>query len=217
MVDQTGEKLVGSVLNFDSDVIATGITEAEYMEKYAEHFCEWVNGSVIKLSPVTDDHDEITRFLATWLAAFFELRPIGIVRQSPFVMKITPDSPAREPDLQVILHEHKDRLTKTRTVGAADLVIEVVSRESSARDYGDKFVEYETGGVPEYWLIDPLRREPHFYVLNSEGRYNSRPLNAEGQYESVVLPGLRLPVELLWADSLLGPLAIAQQMLALLA
>lgn len=217
MVDQMGEKLVGSVLSFDGEIIATGVTEEEYMEKYAEHFCELVDGKVIKLAPINSDHDEITRFLSTWLATFLELRPIAAMRRAPFVMKLPLTGSLREPDLQVILHEHTDRQTEICAIGAADLVVEVVSPESSARDYGDKFVEYETGGVPEYWLIDPLRREPHFYVLNSEGRYNSRPLNAEGEYESVVLQGLKLPVELLWLDSLPGPLAIAQQMLALLA
>ena len=47
----------------------------------------------------------------------------------------------REPDIQMILDEHRNRLTRTQVEGAADLVVEVVSEESTSRDYGDKFAE----------------------------------------------------------------------------
>lgn len=77
----------------------------------------------------------------------------------------------REPDLLFVAQEHLDRLQETYLDGPANLVVEVVSPESLARDRGAKFVEYEAGGVPEYWLLDPLRRWAEFYCLGEDGRY----------------------------------------------
>ncbi len=34
-------------------IVATEISEQEYLDKYAEHHCEWVNGTVIKMAPAT--------------------------------------------------------------------------------------------------------------------------------------------------------------------
>lgn len=182
----------------------------EYMEKYAADFYEWADGVVLKISPVTDVNNIITLFLVNFFSTYFELRPIGLLLQAPFVLKITPDGPAREPDIQIVLHEHAERVKKTRVEGKADIVIEVVSEESAARDYGQKFVEYEAGGIPEYWIIDPLRRETKFYRLSSEGRYASQSFNAD--YETPLLPGLRVPVSWLWQTTPPGPIAIVQKM-----
>ncbi len=47
------------------------------------------------------------------------------------------------------------KLLKELGIGMADLVIEVVSDDSVARDRADKFYEYQTAGIQEYWIIDP--------------------------------------------------------------
>jgi Uma2 family endonuclease len=47
----------------------------------------------------------------------------------------------------------------------ADLAVEIVPTESRLRDRGQKLAEYEMGGVREYWIIDPERRQAAFYVL----------------------------------------------------
>lgn len=147
------------------------------------------------------------RCVSNWLEIYLSLRPVGELREAPFVMKI---ATRREPDLQVILNEHLDRLYPTYLEGAADLVIEVVSEESTTRDYGEKFAEDEAAGVAEYWIIDPLRQEAHFYSLSADRRYTRRVADAEGQYTSRVLPDLRLPVGLLWANPLPAPLEIGE-------
>ena len=74
----------------------------------------------------------------------------------------------------------------------------VTSPESVHRDRGEKFLEYETAGVREYWLVDPLRREGVFYQLGEDGRYHPSPIDADGWYHSLVLPGFRLRVGWLW-------------------
>ncbi len=57
-------------------IIATGVSEAEYMERYAEQFCEWVDGNVIKMSPVHERHDKLAHFVE----AFFAIKPVEPVK-----------------------------------------------------------------------------------------------------------------------------------------
>jgi Uma2 family endonuclease len=121
-------------------------------------WAEWVNGEVIILSPASKRHQDLAFFLAALLRLFVEARQLGFVVTAPFQMKIGADLPGREPDILFISREHLDRFRDTYLDGPADLVVEIISRDSRARDRGDKFYEYEQGGVREYWLLDDLRR-----------------------------------------------------------
>ena len=84
--------------------------------------------------------------------------------------------------------------------GPADLVIEIISPESRARDRGEKFYEYEQAGIPEYWLLDPMRKQAEFYQLK-DGIYQSVQMK-DNVYQSQVLTGLWLSVSWLWQEPL---------------
>ncbi len=127
----------------------------------------------------------------------------GEVLLAPMVMKM---ERGREPDLQVILPESKQRIKETLVAGAADLVVEIISPDSIKRDKEVKFAEYERGGVHEYWVLDPLEHETFFYVRGEDGKFQRHYSDADGIYQSVVLKRLRLKVDLLWREPLLrGP------------
>jgi hypothetical protein len=51
-------------VNTSGNIIGLGISEESYMRDYAEFFCEWLDGTVIKMSPGHDRHDKITRYLS---------------------------------------------------------------------------------------------------------------------------------------------------------
>jgi Uma2 family endonuclease len=184
------------------EIIAMDVSEDEYMERYAENFCEWVDGVVIKMSPVSGKHDDLTGYLRELFRAYFALKPIGKTRSAPFVMRIAEPKSRHEPDLQVILNNNPGILHKTYMEGPADICIEVVSLGTQSTDYGDKFREYEEGGVGEYWIIDPIREECHFYRLTDKQLYKSQPIDDEGNYASPVLPQFKLHVPTLWQDEL---------------
>jgi Uma2 family endonuclease len=182
-------------------IIAQDVTFADYMAHYAAAHAEWVEGLVIKMSPVTLIHDSLFQFLIRLLNAFLEETNLGVLKVAPFVMKITPDSPAREPDLQIVLNERAGIIQDTLTAGAADVVIEIISKESVSRDRGEKFEEYEAGGVREYWLCDPLRQQADFYVLSEDGLYRRVDLK-NSVFHSTVLAGFHLDTTVLWQETL---------------
>jgi Uma2 family endonuclease len=202
MVDKVEDAYVISLTT--GKIVATGVSWEEYMERYAEDFCEWVEGTVVKMSPIHERHDLLTRYLAMLFGAYFDLRPIGQIRQAAFVMRLPSIGRSREPDIQIILENNPYTLTPTYMDGPADICIEVVSPESIQRDHGAKYEEYEKGGVPEYWIFDPLHRETRFYRLGDDKTYSLCVVDEAGDYTTPLLPGFVLHVPTLWIDPLPG-------------
>ena len=161
---------------------------------------EWVDGEVVMYSPASRRHQEISFFLGQVIGLHVEQQRLGRVLLPPFQMKLAQSG--REPDLLFVANGHLDRLKETYLDGPADLVVEIISPESLVRDRGTKFAEYEAGGVPEYWLLDPLRLWAEFYQLGEEGRYEIAFAGREGVYHSERLPGFWLRVEWLWQEPL---------------
>lgn len=179
------------------------MTYEEFLAQAPEdRLAEWVDGEVILMSPATKLHQRIALFLSRLLADFVETGGLGEVFVAPFQMKAGPDLPGREPDVFFVASAHLDRVQNTHVEGPADLVVEVISADSRSRDRGDKFDEYEQGGVPEYWLVDPERKRAEFYQRGADGFYRSVPIGADGVYHSTVLQGLWLKVDWLWQDPL---------------
>jgi Uma2 family endonuclease len=159
---------------------------------------EWVDGEIIEMSPSNLGHQDVLGFLYLWVRVFVDQYRLGRVYLPPTLMHLPSRPSGREPDLIFVANAHLDRLRRTYIEGPADLVVEIVSPDSVVRDGRDKLAEYEQAGIPEYWIIDELRDEARFYVLDVDGRYRSVPVSADGIYESTVLPGLRLRVDWLW-------------------
>ncbi|MEM6283508.1 MAG: Uma2 family endonuclease [Chloroflexota bacterium] len=191
------------------DVVATDVTWDEYMVRYAHDFYEWVDGDVVNMTPVHERHDETQQYMTALLKVYFDLNPIGFIRQAPFVMKLPSVNSSREPDIQVILNNNREAYTPTGMLGAADIAIEIVSAESVTRDYQTKYAEYEKGGVTEYWLIDPLKQEAHIYRRDEGGRYVEQA-PADGIYITPLLPKLQFKPALLWHKPLPTMLDIVQ-------
>ena len=185
-------------------IVVTGVSGDDYMAHYAHDFYEWVRGTLIKMSPVTKRHNQITRYLDFLLDTYFSLRPIGEVMTAPFVMRVDATESRREPDLQIILKDNPGELTDTAMIGAADICIEVVSAESAERDHSTKLVEYEKGGVREYWIIDPAQNESRFLRL-VDGRYVDVAVDDQENYRTPLLPDFGLHVPTLWQETLPAP------------
>lgn len=163
-------------------------------------WAEWVDGDIIMVSPASKRHQDIVLFLATLLNDYVESRNLGEIITAPFQMKLGVSG--REPDTLYISNAHLDRVKKTYLDGPADMVIEIISEESGTRDRGEKFFEYEAAGIPEYWLIDPIRQQAEFYRIGTDNRYHFVLPDAEGIYHSEAVPGFWIKVSWLWQEPL---------------
>jgi Uma2 family endonuclease len=168
---------------------------------------EWVDGEVIVFIP-KPRHQDVVTFLVTLLRLFVQFYRLGQVLTAPVEMKVTPTSNAREPDILFIAQENLARITEDRVEGPADLIVEVISTTSVARDRSDKFYEYQDAGVREYWLFDPRpgKERADFWVLGADGKYQPVLLDADGVYRSTVIPGFWLRSDWLWQADKPDPL-----------
>ncbi len=73
-----------------------------------------------------------------------------------------------EPDIVVVCD--KNKLTDKGCVGAPDMIIEILSPSTAAKDMTKKLNLYENNHVKEYWIVHPADRIVMVFRLNN-GRY----------------------------------------------
>jgi Uma2 family endonuclease len=186
------------------------MTEAEFVAWCDEDTrAEWVDGEVVMMSPANPEHGILCAWLAGLLGQFVEHHGLGLVAYDVQV-SLTIVSRRRAPDILYVAKDHLDRLTETHLEGPPDLIVEVVSPDSEARDWREKYLEYEAGGVREYWVIDPAPQHAEAYALAetvaSKGRKAAkneyRRLNEkQGVIASAVLPGFFVRTAWLWPQT----------------
>ncbi|MFN8560414.1 MAG: Uma2 family endonuclease [Anaerolineae bacterium] len=89
----------------------------DYLARYAEHHCEWIEGVVIQMTQALK-HNQLLYYLYALLHMYFTLKPIGQVIRQPFVLRREFPNRRREPDLIVILNANPNELKNTYVDGA---------------------------------------------------------------------------------------------------
>ncbi|MBC8162204.1 MAG: Uma2 family endonuclease [Roseiflexaceae bacterium] len=167
------------------------MTYEQFVAHGSEEHAEWVDGEVIFFMPPLSLHQQLIVFLTKLISLYADLLDLGTLLVAPTEMRIRPDGNAREPDVLFLAKQHVSRLDTHRVNGPADLVIEIISKESVGRDRGDKFYEYQEGGVREYWIVDPRpgKERVDVYHLDQQARYVAVLPDANNRFHSLVLPG----------------------------
>jgi len=161
---------------------------------------EWVNGEVIVFIPVKKIHQITLEFLYQLLRLYIDLFDLGKILTAPYAMQAIPGGSFREPDILFVAKENLALLTEDKLTGPADLIIEIVSKDSVSRDRDDKFREYAGAGVREYWIVDPRpkKRRADFFHLDETETYRLFATEDDERIESKVLPGFWLQPAWLW-------------------
>jgi Uma2 family endonuclease len=181
------------------EIAAENVSIEDYFANYYEQAHEYIQGVVIKMSPGTLAHTRLINYFHLLLWAYIRIKPIGEVFREA---SLHSGNLVRVPDVFFVLTTTGCQITNTGIFGVPDLCIEVVSEDSIGRDYGDKFLEYETIGVREYWIIDPLRQRTTFYRMAEDGHYSVIQPDVEGNFETLILPKLKIHVPMLWQEAL---------------
>jgi Uma2 family endonuclease len=198
------------VIEIQTELSRRRATYEEYQAlPQSTHLVEWVEGEIIEYMPPTITHQDLVSYLTTLLRLFADFLGLGKVMSAPTEMRCRSGGNSREPDVLFVAQEHLARVANDRRIeGPADLVIEIISADSVARDLDEKFVEYQECGVPEYWVIDPRpdRQRAFFYQRDTRGQFELIKPEADGVYRSRLIPGFWLKVTWLWEkpDALLA-------------
>jgi len=169
---------------------------------------EWVDGEVVTFMPPRTVHQELIAWLVQVIGLFVRMAELGRVIPAPYEMRLPRSS--REPDLVFVARANEGRIGPARLDGPADLVVEVVSDDSVARDQLEKRREYEAAGVQEYWIMDPREGKRTFLALarGDDGRFVAIEPDPQGHVHSVVIPGLWVDPAWLWQEPRPQPVRI---------
>jgi Uma2 family endonuclease len=96
-----------------------------------------------------------------------------------------------QPDIVVVCDASK--LDERGCMGAPDLVIEILSPYTAAKDMKIKRDLYEQHGVREYWLVHPTDKTVMVYCLSQDKQYAKAEIYASQDIvESTVIEGLKI-------------------------
>ena len=166
---------------------------------------ELIEGVPYNMTPApTRFHQHIVVRLGWFFAEHLEGKPCEVY-VAPFDVRLPEHDEADEdvttvvqPDLVVVCDPEK--LDDRGCRGAPDLVVEVLSPSTAARDHIQKLALYEKHGVREYWLVHPVDRMATVYLLD-EGKYGKPGVFASGDtVEVAVLPGLAIELGRVFGD-----------------
>ena len=188
------------------------MTEDEFVAWCDEDtWAEWVDGEVIMHSLSNFRHVDLAGFLIVVLRGFVTHFDLGVVASPEFQIRLGELRRRRVPDLFFVAKGRLDLIQSDHFEGAPDLVIEIASPDSMARDWREKYWEYRTAGVREYWIIDPMAQRVEVCRLTDDGEYVVIDPQ-EGRLGSTVLPGFYLRPAALWQDTLPNPLAVLKEL-----
>ncbi len=154
---------------------------------------EIIDGELYVTPSPLNYHQKILFNITLAFGNFLESNPLGELRFAPLDV-ILSDHNILEPDLLLVLNEHKNIL-QDWVRGAPDLVIEILSPTTEARDRGIKLKAYARYGVGEYWIVDPVAQVVEVYRLTAEGFHLAATYAKGMSVETPLLPGFSLAVD----------------------
>jgi Uma2 family endonuclease len=102
------------------------------------------------------------------------------------------ESDVVQPDILVVCDPGK--ITLSHIEGAPDLICEVQSPGTSARDLRDKKALYERAGVREYLVVDPLEHYAMRFLLRADGYDRGTIFAADEVLSSATLEPVAIPL-----------------------
>jgi Uma2 family endonuclease len=112
-------------------------------------------------------HQNVVGALAEFVRPFVRRHNLGQIFPGPIDVLFA-EGDYLVPDFVFVRREQLGTVTDRGVESAPDLVVEVLSRPTKARDRTVKRERYAHYGVPEYWLVDLDRRQVEVYRLGED-------------------------------------------------
>ena len=159
---------------------------------------EVIDGDLYMTPPPTIAHQRPSGRLHLYVGGYLLVHPIGEMFSAPVGLTLD-GANGLQPDLVYVSNERRHIIGERGIVGAPDLIIEVLSPSTQARDRGIKWRRYAASGVPRYWIVAPRTRTLEEHVL-FEGGYELRATYGDGDtFRPDLFPGLNIPIDALWS------------------
>src|SRR5205085_5651884 len=93
---------------------------------------------------------------------------------------------AYQPDILFISKDRLHIIGQQKIEGAPDLVVEILSASTAYYDLKHKKLQYESSGVKEYWIVDPMEETVEIFN-NVDGKF---VLFSQAQKQGIVRSAL---------------------------
>lgn len=176
------------------------MSRAEYFERAARRedcLVDWEEGVAIRMPPAHGRHGYFISYLHVDLNEFLRIREIGRAWSEVFVEF---DDRVFGADLAVLFAQRLEHYQEGRIRGCPDIVVEVVSPNSEARDRTDKLEGYYQAGVAWYWIGDPIAGTLEEYKHSPQGYLRSAAGNLETPFQPRSLDGFQVELSRLLTD-----------------
>lgn len=151
---------------------------------------ELIEGELLVTPAPGEKHQRYSGNIEFELRKFLEAHPLGLVYDAPFDV-ILDHHNVVQPDILVVLQEGRSKIVSEGVRGAPDLVIEILSPSTAARDLVYKRHLYHRFRVKEYWVVDPDRERCHVLTWE-EKEYKEIVREGQDRVSSSLLPGFEL-------------------------
>jgi len=159
---------------------------------------EVLNGQLIMAAAPILRHQKILFRIAKELDNFVGAKKLGEIYIAP--VDVVLDDDVVEPDIMFVAKERKSIMKAERIVGAPDLVIEVLSLSTSARDLRYKWDLYARSGVREYGVVNPEAETVEVLTLVNNVYQRHALGEKDGAVTSKVLEGLCVTMKDMFAE-----------------
>jgi Uma2 family endonuclease len=155
---------------------------------------EVIDGDLyVSPAPVWKHQRQLNR-LNVRVAVWVERHDLGDVVTAPTGV-VLDDENGLQPDLVFVSHDRAHIITENDIEGAPDLVVEVLSPSTEARDRGLKLRRYAASGVPHYWILDTDGPRIEERVLGDDGYQLVGTFGPGEIFRPTIFPGLEIPLD----------------------
>lgn len=118
---------------------------------------EIIDGTLCVTPSPSAAHQRVVMRLLARLHTFVQEHELGEILPGPLDVLFA-EGDYLQPDVLFVGSRKAGLMSDRGVEGPPDLVVEVVSPSTSARDRGIKLERYRLYGVPEYWIVDAESR-----------------------------------------------------------
>lgn len=159
---------------------------------------EVIDGELYVSPPPIRGHQHAVGGLYGPIWNYLAQHPIGVIYPAPIGVILQGRS-GLQPDLVYVSNQRESILTDRGIEGTPDLVVEILSPSTRARDLGIKLRAYEAAGVSHYWIADPRSRTLEIRELGEDGYGAPTTYRDDDAFRPSLFPGLEIAVSSLWA------------------
>jgi Uma2 family endonuclease len=159
---------------------------------------EVIDGKLYVTPPPIERHQNALAELFGRIWPYVKERQLGRVYFAPLGVVLDEENGV-QPDLVYVSNERRSIIVERGLEGAPDLVVEVLSPSTRARDRGLKMRRYAAAGIPHYWIIDPLVQTLEAYRLSAQGYELTGTHGPDSVFRPELFPGLEIPIQALWS------------------